>query len=645
MNRTLLLLTVCLVCLFHAVCFAAAYEPGQVGPPAKGERPVSDNSGEFKVSEADVFLFSGAQGPQARTPLLALRPANWEDYRQPGGGRLGILLTEEKSAWLALAHGLRSFGIPFTITKDWKEVLQQPVVMVYPSISGQNLPQEALQALAAFPRQGGTLIGIQVLGGGLNEIFGFREATASRQYHSVELLTGQTDLFQGLDDPRERKLSISQHGTGAGEMGTVSYQVDFRHPPLAVYEDGSAMLLRKSYGKGKTYAWGLDIGYLLYRGYCSRGEGMARSYINEYEPTIDTLMRVLEGIYREGHENAVTLWPVPDNKGLAVMLTHDVDFGKSQENSPVYAELEKSQGVRATYFWQTKYVRDHYDEMFFNTDALPYLRQVLAAGMEIGSHSVAHSYAFPEFPPGDGTEMYPTYRPYISTKRLCHNGTVLGELRVSKYLLEQQGGVPAVVSFRPGHLSNPAALPQAMQAAGYRFSSTLTANTALTHLPFQLTYSHELNGAVDVFEFPVTLEDELAPRMDQRLAAAVTLAKKISRYGGSFVLLIHPNLTDYKLKFQQDFVSQIKPWAWFGTVGEYGRWWAARNQVKVDVSSQGAERLVVLEVPEALSGLTLKVPAAWRLLQNEGGGSVSKIGDKVLLTDASGGIRLRFAVK
>jgi len=43
-----------------------------------------------------------------------------------------------------------------------------------------------------------------------------------------------------------------------------------------------------------------------------------------------------------------------------------------------------------------------------------------------------------------------------------------------------------VVSFRPGHLSYPFALPQALQATGFAFSSSVTAGNALSHLPFRL---------------------------------------------------------------------------------------------------------------------------------------------------------------
>ena len=55
---------------------------------------------------------------------------------------------------------------------------------------------------------------------------------------------------------------------------------------------------------------------------------------------------------------------VPGGKALSVVLSHDVDFTQSVVNAPVFAEYEKSAGVPATYFIQTKYIRDYYDEIF-----------------------------------------------------------------------------------------------------------------------------------------------------------------------------------------------------------------------------------------------------------------------------------------
>jgi hypothetical protein len=159
-----------------------------------------------------------------------------------------------------------------------------------------------------------------------------------------------------------------------------------------------------------------------------------------------------------------------------------------------------------------------------------------------------------------------------------------------------------VVSFRPGHLRDPYALPQALVATGYRFSSSATANNSLTHLPFQLTYGRETMALTPIYEFPVTIEDEASPRLGDRLKPALELADHLAHYGGSVVVLIHPDILDHKLEFEKRFVEALRQRAWFGTLREFGEFWAARDQVSVDVEHQGASVRLTLNAPSRVQG-------------------------------------------
>ncbi|MCE7979461.1 MAG: hypothetical protein DYH03_20755, partial [Nitrospira sp. NTP1] len=331
-----------------------------------------------------------------------------------------------------------------------------------------------------------------------------------------------------------------------------------------------------------------------------------------FDPTLDVWLRLLKSMYRTAQEEAVTLGTVPFGKSLSVMMTHDVDFTQSIKNAVEYAAYEKSQGVVGTYFIQVKYIRDYNDDIFFNDEGVRYVKQLADLGMELGSHTIAHSRVFNQFPLGTGREAYPSYAPFVKDRTTAYNVSILGELRVSKFLIDHFSG-QSIISFRPGELSNPFALPQALLATGYRYSSTATANNSLTHLPYQLTYDRLTDSEVEVFEFPVTIEDEALPKMGDRLPQALEVATRISRYGGSVVVLIHPNILDHKLAFEKGFVEGVRPYAWFGSVGEFGRWWAARNRVEVDVARDPTGMRVTLKVPVAAAGLTLEVPAGWEV--------------------------------
>ncbi len=426
------------------------------------------------TAERDIVLFEGVEGPRDRSVVQARQPTSWTKYEGGGGSRLSVLLTDADSSWLGLVHGLKSAGIPFSVTTDYRQALHHKVILVYPTISGSVLRPEALRALASVPRNGGTLIGSFVLGGGLQTVFGFQDAVPSRRRFRLNMAESAIDAA----DPREAWLPLG-NATGDGEaIGTYAY-TSSREAPLATYEDGGAAIIHRQVGSGNAYALGIDLGALLLKGYNNREEGVARSYVNEFEPTLDVLLRLLGEIYSKADDRAVILRPVPDGKDLAVVISHDIDYTRSLTNALEYARLERSLGIAATYFIQTKYLKDWNDDIILDETAPGLLAEIRNMGMELASHGVSHSRVFRDFPMGDGSESYPDYRPFVKDAATTSGGTILGELRVSRFLLEQLAEVAAVTSFRPGHLLNPFALPQALDATGYAFSSSVTANNSL----------------------------------------------------------------------------------------------------------------------------------------------------------------------
>lgn len=554
-----------------------------------------------------MYVFPDVYGPQVQTKVAPKSVTPWQHYANGSKSTLAILLTQEKSGWLGLAHGLKSFGVPFVITTDYREAVQHPMVVVYPLISGKVLSQEALKALAQVPRQGGTLVGFNVLGGGLGPVFGFE---GSQEDNSGRMLSwNQTGLgVEPFREPQELTVSV---GTANYHASTTVYE-NLKLSPVATFEDGRPAITQKRYETGKAYAMGVDLGILALTGYNNRQEKLARSYVNDYEPSVDTFFRFLKAAYQQSSGNSVTLGSVPAGKALTVILSHDIDFTRSIHNAVDYARYERSQGISGTYFTQVKYVRDFYDDVFFNKAGVQNLKELKALGMEVASHSIAHSKQFNGFELGSGVESYPHYKPYVVDWKHTREGSILGELRVSRFLIDHFLGNDTVVSFRPGHLSNPFQLPQALQATGFRYSSSTTANNTLTHLPFQLNNSRENDSELPIFEFPVTVEDEHPPRLDLRIQPALRLADQISQYGGLMMVLIHPDVTGYKLKFERELVDGLRKKAYFTNLRTFGDWWAARNQVSISVQEHQAEKSIILDAPTALNGLTLQIPADWQ---------------------------------
>ena len=589
-----------------------------------------------------VYRFEGLSGPLEKTVVPDEGATPWAQFDHGESSRLAVLLTDPDSPWLGLAHGLKTIGVPFRITRDYREAIKHKAVLVYPNISGAALEVAAIQALAVFARERGTLIGSHVLGGGMNELFGFDEAIPAK-HTRVKFDTGQamTSMFT---DPKESTIVIGNAAAPDSLVGTYGYTRP-RNPPLAIFEDGTAAVTQKKFANGRAYALGVDLGFMLSKGYNNREEGIARSYVNDFEPCLDVLLRLVKNIYLEANPEAVILSTVPFGKSLAAVISHDIDYTLSLKNAVTYAEFERSQGISATHFIQVKYVRDWNDDIFFDAKGVKNIAALSALGAEVASHSVAHSKVMSKFSLGSGDEQYPGYQPFVKSQMVTINASVLGELRVSKFMLENFAPDSKVVSFRPGHLQNPYTLPQALEATGFRYSSSVTANNSLTHLPFQLTYNRAQKQQMDVFEFPVTVEDERITDGAEWLSTAIALSEKLSRYGGTFMVLIHTNVIDYKFAFERDLIAAIKPYAWFGSLREFGDWWSARNLVECDVeSAAGGGQTVTLNVPIRINGLTLNLPTGMRVTTTEPTTlKMSQTGNSLVIDSAEGVVKLRLA--
>jgi hypothetical protein len=579
----------------------------------------------------------GVNGPKEPSVVARGEPTSPAEYARGGNSRLAVLLTRTDDSWLDLAHGLKSFGVPFVLTSDWKAAAAHRVILVYPDLSDRSLPPEALEGLDAAVRAGATLIAVNPTAKAWRGEFGFQDSLPGRGRAQWRFRPEVAPLL-ALKDPKETTVPLTWLGEGR-DLDTCGF-TGSTETVLADFGDGTAALLRRRIGRGAAYALGLDIGQMLHVSHTLRDETIERSYVNSFEPAADVFPRLLAALYREGEPAAATLGTVPMGRALSVVVTHDIDFLDSVRNALQFADYESSAGIRATYFLQTKYVTDASEKAFLTPENLQDFKRLAATGHEMASHSVAHSRQFAKFKMGSGRERYPSYKPRVVSEEATSGGTILGELRVSRFLLESLLGGRPIESFRPGHLSDPYTLPEALRAVGYLWSSACTANNSLTHLPYRLTESRESRVEEPLFEFPVTVEDEESP-LDERLPQSLALAEQIASYGGLYVILIHPNVVAGKLDFEKGFVAAWKDRAWFGALSDLGRWWSARDAVEVDADA--AAKTVTVTAPKPIDGLLLNPPADWKLVSVEPATSAAEaVPGGLLLRRVSGPVVLRF---
>jgi hypothetical protein len=131
-------------------------------------------------------IFPGVHGPKASSVMPTPAEAKLKEFSSGNHSRLAILLLDTDAAWLGIAHGLKSIGIPFVITENYKEALQHQVVIAYPLGGKDRINDELAKAFVQFSSSGGALIGINV-GEDPRQIFGLKTIIQSDQRHYIKL--------------------------------------------------------------------------------------------------------------------------------------------------------------------------------------------------------------------------------------------------------------------------------------------------------------------------------------------------------------------------------------------------------------------------------------------------------------------------
>lgn len=591
------------------------------------------------VPDDHVSFLPGIEGPLEPTILPPKQVTSWRKYAYGSSSRLAVFLSDTASSWLGIVSGLKAHGIPFKITTDINEALKHKVVIIYPGVNSRAIDFMTMIRLRKHPRNGGTLIGFNIQAPSMFTVFGFGKVNYSNQRDNIIIRNFDIPETKFIEDVKEAMIQVGNFESSNENIATFGYEKT-AYPPIGVFEDGSAAIIHNLFNDGACYAFGVDLGRLTVSAHANLDAQAQRTYINYFEPTLDVLFRMIKTIYIENTRFAILPGMVPDNKKVPILISHDIDYTKSVENMILYAEMERSKNVSATYFIQTRYVRDGADKAYLNEKYIPYFKAIKNMGMELGSHSVSHTPFLSHIPLGTGMEKYPDYRPYSATFTSTFNETLMGELRVSHFLLGELFDVNAT-SFRSGYLLYPENIHVALQEIGYKYGSNITANEVLTHLPFNPMYDYMYDEELNVFEIPITIEDDLPPEMDLRIDDAILLTEKISRYGGVVNILIHPNILDHKFRFQEEFIDHYKDEAWFGTISQFGDWWNARTAIQIDVQDSGQLVTANIIAPFTIEGFPLMVPENLKLVttipkmiaieKTNGGYLFSKLSGKIQL--------------
>jgi hypothetical protein len=389
---------------------------------------------------------------------------------------------------------------------------------------------------------------------------------------------------------------------------------------LAQFDDGSAALLTNSVGKGRVYLLGLSLLDVVLRNQNNRDYEAQRHYVNTFEPGADVWLLVLRAWYEAYGKDWVRLSTIPGGQRSALLLSHDVDWENSFAPGLDFARIERANQANSTFFIQTKYVDDANSKAFFFAPNLNILRELEAGGSTVGSHSIIHSRGFNKFELGSGHETYSSYQPRGLGFDTASGATVFGEVRVSKELLDGEIPGQETVFFRAGHLRVPVSLPEALERSGYQFDSSFTADDVLSNFPFALPRDLGFEEDSDIYEFPVTIEDEESPGFAKRVPQALQVILANAENGAVSVVLIHSNESILKAAAEQDLLRQLPPDIIKTDMLTFAKFWRARDRLEWSLTATSIPTKAVLRVKsdESVTGLTFEFQ---RPIENVTGGA------------------------
>jgi len=540
-------------------------------------------------------------------------------FPERAASQVAILLTKSDENGESPVRCLQTMGIPFLVTRDLRTALRHKLLVLYPEVDGDTYDAAQAQAISDFVTHGGVIFAQNVFWGGFKPLFGFEDVVPLRTRHKIIFDTTDPEATDAtlryLNRPAEKEVPLGSPAIPE-VIWSNGYKAAAGTRSLARFEDGSTAVLRHDVGRGHTYLIGVALNDVVRRDQQNRDYEAQRIYVNGFEPGSDVWLLLLRAWYETYSDTGIRLGTIPEGKRSVLMLSHDVDWEYSFQPMLAFAAFEKGAGTSSTFFVQTKYLDDANSHAFFFGPSLDILREVAAGKSDIGSHTVIHSKLFNKVPLGTGREQYPSYQARATRDNVAQDATALGEVCVSKSLLD--GEIPAheTIFFRAGHLRVPPFLPEALVRCGYEFDSSFTAGDVLTNFPYRLDFDLGMTEPTPIFEFPVTFEDEQLPPLMDRIPAMLDVMEANAENGAPSVILIHSNNAQDKLEAERALLSRLPNDILVENMTEYARFWKARSRVSWVPRPVPGGGLIEIDSELAVAGLTLVSP---RTIQNASG--------------------------
>lgn len=477
----------------------------QVGAASVAEPAlVGTTSASIIIPPSEIYPRANAGSVLRASPPLPLVPSSgttvavleWQS-RDPEG-------TEEDV--MAACQILTPFAIPHIHTASLAEAVQHPFLVVVATLPQGGVSAAEEDALQAYVQSGGTLLLWRTMDTGLLGRFGLTPL-AGFSGPTVRELTfdvGTADpALRFIDADEEVNWTMAYHTNSLtrGYGGGVA---------LARWvQTGEAGVVRSDSGAGRVYVFGWRLAQIL-------GKNLRLIVVGEEPPWTsypvldsDIVRLMMRAIYEQWAPEPQVRQFAPGGKPAALVITHDADAKVSYARTGEFVAAESGRSLKSTFLFTTGPFGNGWIETMYDPSGLQDIQLALDQGFDVQSHSFGHFDDFYKAPFTNGTEDAAHYFPRYSELIGTVGESAVGELGVSRWLLEEDFPI-RVESYRSGHLHIPQRFLEALSITGYRRDTSYAAGVTRGSLPFPgFTFSGSTGARLfPVMEYPVSMTDD-----------------------------------------------------------------------------------------------------------------------------------------
>lgn len=498
-------------------------------------------------------------------------------------------------------------GVPYEQAASLDAALVNRMLVLAGSPDEISFSEAQVTLLVNYIKNGGIIVSSAIEDEDSLALFGVSSPVMQKDRFQLKWDTNAASQeLKWCDDEREQTISLGSSDKDE-TIKSWSYSLNGA-AAIASYDDGSAAATKFTLGKGSTYLVGTPWKSVIALPLCNKDSDAQRDYSNSFEPSADVFCLFIRGIFSTNQ--TVSLWKhtSPGHSKSSLIITHDCDSTSSYDTLNEFVDYEVANNLPAHYFITTRYFSDYLMGPFYNSESIPKLKYILANGLTVGSHSVGH---FPDmkdddvFPEGDKNVDQSSYLPSYSEESGTSGGTIWGECKVSKELLEKDLGVK-IDTWRSGHLCFPKKLTNVLEEAGYRYNSSMSSNNILHNFPYFEKQDRKTSGKVStVLEIPMTLSDVFMDNpidennYQEKAEIWKTVFKQYANNYSSCVLLIHPNRS-WKVTAQKMLVDGLPDGAIVYDFKKYGEFWKNRLLLDFDYSYDNGSLSIVIKDAELM---------------------------------------------